>query len=157
MSKKLITVTIIILLLISSIVLFFVINPTKLNEKALSTNTTEDIIMKGQVYEYTWIKSIDNYDYAHCHVLKKPTLGAYVFKSENSTNDFEYNIQFKEENININDYKNKTITVKGDKIIERKEIDMNCGDGNPKPQGICENSDTAIFICSKIINAVIIK
>ncbi len=157
MSKKLIIGTIIITLLVSSIILFFVLSPIKLSEKILSSSTEEGITMKGQVYEYIWIKSVDNYDYAHCHVLKNPALGAYVFKSENSTNDFEYSIQFKEENINIDDYKNKTITVKGDKIIKHKEMDMSCGDGNPKPQGVCENSDTAIFTCKKIINAVIIK
>jgi hypothetical protein len=150
MSKKLIIITIIIASLILSFVLFFIMKPTKLNEQILSTNTDTSIIMKGQVYEYTWIKSFDNYDYAHCHI------GGYVFKSENSTNDFEYNIQFNDD-ININEYKNKTITIKGDKVIEKKEIDMNCDEISQRPAGICENSDTAIFTCKKIINAVIIE
>jgi hypothetical protein len=135
---------------IIGIVLFFILKPTELDEKILSSSTDSDSFMKGQIYEYSWIKSIDNYDYAHCHTE------GYVFKSENSSNDFEYNIQFQND-ININEYKNKTITIKGDKVIEEKEIDMNCDEISQRPAGICENSDTAIFSCKKIINAVIIE
>ncbi len=166
MSKRLIIIASGTTILILSFVLFFILKPTKPDDKIsamnvegeifqgsdkiLDTNTKEEVTLKGSVYEYSWIKSFDNYDYAHCHT------GGYVFNKENSSNMFEYNIQFKD-NVNINEYKDKLITIKGDEVIETKEIDMNCDEISQRPAGECEKSETSTFLCKKIINATIIE
>ena len=153
MMKKLTIILIIITLIILSFVLFFILKPTELDEKKLSPNNEEGIIMKGQINEYVWIKSFDNYDYANCHNGGYETI---VFTPENSSIEFDYRIEFKDI-INMEDYKNKTITIKGNKIIEKKEIDLNCDEISQRPAEICEDGDTATFTCKKIINATIVE
>ena len=150
MYKKITVITTVAIIILSIFILFIIQKTNNLNDKILSTNTDTNIIVTGQVYKYTWEKSGSNYDYAFCHG------DSDVFKTENSTDDFEYHIEFKDD-VNIDEYKGKTITVQGDEVIEKKEIDMNCDEPSQRPVGTCEDSNTSTFICKKIINAVIIE
>lgn len=152
MSKKLILIIIIIASLTVSLVLFFVLEPTKFNYKKSSINNNAGI-MKGQISEYVWEKSFDNYEYAYCH---NGGYGTIVFTPEDSFIKFDYRIEFID-NINIEDYKDKTISIKGNEIVKQKEIDVDCDEMGQKPAEICENGNTATLTCKKIVDTVIIE
>jgi hypothetical protein len=118
--------------------------------KVLSSNTTQSNILNGTIYNYYWVKTMDNYNYFYCHGDR------IVFKPEYSESDFGYSIYFKED-INIENYKNKTIMIKGDVVFEIIEREMECDTVSQMPIGVCDKSNFTTFHCSKIINAEVIE
>ena len=135
-----------ILVLLSAALFLYEPNETK----TISTGTNDNVIMKGEIYEYYWIKSFDNFDYAQCHDGGYETI---VFTPENSNLKFYYKIEFNDD-FNVKDYQGKSVTIKGNKIIEQKEVKEPCPENSQCPVGV---GDSAIFTCYKIINAEIIE
>ena len=124
----------------------FLLNSDKIKSSKIDTN----IKIEGKVSNYEWVKSIDNYNYAHCH---NGWYGTYVF-TEKGTN-IKYNIQFKND-IDLKKYENKNIVVTWDKIVEEKEIKIDCDPYLQRPAHLCEEgNDTFVFTCNSIINVEI--
>lgn len=116
-------------------------------------NFKQGVILKGRIEEYEYVKDQDNYNYAFCHGAK----GVIMFFPE-TKGSVIYNIKFKDK-INVDDYSDKSIVIKGDVVSFSKEVKISEDDYmSQRPAGFFENQNRAhVFFCSEISNAEIVK
>ena len=137
-NNKIILVIFAVIIITASIFFFWRLSQ---NPKVIS-----NLVLSGEIHEYTWLKTGENFNYAYCNDGGHDTL---IFSA--GDNSYNGRIIFKD-SIDHENYLDKTIKIRGDKITEKIKVEHDCS-GQVTIDTKCDSYTT--YTCAKIINAVI--